>query len=536
MTQLKHIKNLGISLVFAAILIYVLILNPSTVGLVSAVVAIGLLLLIAFAFNKNQMVVQKFDMYILVTFFGYYAINYLNMIETFSANVFVGSMENYEAFQIILLIVSIILGLVFNAIGENRVTTIAKVIFKTIGVLLPPMGLSVFCWGGFSASNLEALLFIGVVCALIAFARGVRTGDATEIRRPMRIALWLGIFTVLISVFFPYYEIDSRYFISYFSSILLRWYIVLILSLILLSTIVIGIRQSNNKVDTDGLFLIGLLGLLWVAKAAVYFYFIFSWIAICVYLVLMIGFFNRFAKRKNNNSAEVSLYSSIGKNEFWWIIIAAVSIVAAVFFINKGYIFLALSLGIGAFVVSHIHKLVTGWVSEAVYWVSLLFAVAFSACMLAVQNGYSPVKIGIIAALFIFSAIVMVLLCHNNSIGKNKFKAGKIAMVLVFALLVVIPAYKGGSHIEMEIYDGDGSYDPAISFEAVADGKNNEIVGMRYVWSDSFMYDQGAMTVSSSNDEYMIIENRHLIVWTMDSNGIETRSDYWFAPDHLPHR
>lgn len=154
--------------------------------------------------------------------------------------------------------------------------------------------------------------------------------------------------------------------------------------------------------------------------------------------------------------------------------------------------------------------------------------------MISMQNGYSTKKITIMAVFFVFASIIMWMLNHKNRIGQNKFKMTKVAMIVTFAILVIIPAIKAGVHINVA-FEKDSTNIGALVIEhtglkitATADGKGNAIRKLNYVWSDSFTYDKGAIVTSDKTKILLKIESNHLIIWAEDRYGIVTRKDCWF--------
>jgi hypothetical protein len=532
MTQ-NQIKNLNISIFSVFIIGYALLLNFSLSGLVGAAIAVCCILFIALTYNKQQSIVEKIDLYILLSVLGILATQYNQLSNTFTTQLFKSSFNRNMALQISSLIAGLIIRSIFNNISKKRASVVAKIISKYMGLFFYICGLSIFFLVRIDHSVLTQYMLIFSLFGSIAFCRSSRTNDVKAIERLSNIAFLLAAISLVMFIFFPMFRLSEYNMTAFLNITVLPWYSVLGITLLLAAFLGIGFHYGNSRIDEDSIFLVGIIGLTWVVKASVYFYFSFHWIGICIYSLLFLGFTNRFIKREKSG-IRTFVHGFINNNEFYWIPYAAVGVVFSIVLINTGYIYFLLSLIIGLLIVLFAKQNFVGWVKDAVFWISLLLSIAGAACTFSLQSGFSMEKIKIIAALFIFTSIVMWMLNHKNYIGHNKFKATKIAMVVVFALLVLIPSLKAGANVDISFVKEGVKVGALIKeasnlkVSATAKGKDNSVKKLSYVWSDDFWYDVDEVTKTFRDEVVLRIENNHLIIWAEDSNGVITRKDFWF--------
>jgi len=204
-----------------------------------------------------------------------------------------------------------------------------------------------------------------------------------------------------------------------------------------------GLFYGKNILDEDTMFLTGIIGLAWVVKAATCFDFYASWLAICIYALLFFGFINRFTKRKKAGKL-VMLTSKLSESEFYWLLIAAASLVISVIMVYIGYLYVWLALVVCIpFVLFTNRMFKEKWVKDAVFWISLLIGIAVTACMVCFERGGMYIeRIRLISAMLGFGVVAMWMLNHRNRIGQNKFKVTKIAMAVAFSLIAIIAAFR----------------------------------------------------------------------------------------------
>lgn len=530
MTQ-NQIKNLGVSIFCVLVIGYALTLKYSLIGLAGAALASSGIILIALVYSKQQSIIEKIDLYILLSVLSVLVIQYDQLRHTFTMSLFTNSFD--RSWQIVALIVGTVIGKIFIDVSKKRSLAAAKTINKYIGLFFIVWGISIFFLGDISLSVLSLFISIFSFFGIISYCHSNLNGYPKDNKRLTYISFSLATISLVLSSFFPMFRLSEFNLNAFLSMTLFPWYSVLGITLFLASITGMGLYYGNNIIDEDLVFLVGIGGLVWVIKASIYFYFAFHWISICIYVLIFFGFINRFIKRKKAGE-HTALSVPLKNNEFYLIPIAAISVVFSIILINAGHIYFLLSLIFGLLVVLFVNKNATGWAKDAVFWGSLLLSISAAACMLSMQNGFSLKKITIIAALFVFTSIAMGMLNHNNLIGHNKFGTTKIAMVIVFALLVIIPAFKAGSNIDVA-FEKEGVNEGALMKEAsglkitaTADGKNDSIKKLSYVWSDVFRYEKESVVELDKTEATLKTENSHLILWAEDSNGVVTRKDCWF--------
>lgn len=556
MTQ-NQIKNLVVSIFCMIITGYALLINYSHIGLAVFAGTSGIIFLVAFVYGKRQSITEKIDIYALLVFAGVLAVSHIRFSDFFSAKLFLSAFADdlpkilsdaAVIIRVVILIAGFIAGAIFNSIGKSRNSAAAMVVNKYIGLFLRMLGITVFFLAGIDYELLTQYILIFAFFGMTAVCRYSRkvsplasltpSERVKEISRLSKISFLIALSVLLVRIFLPGFQItaDSMTynFTAYLNVVIFPWYSVLGISLLLIAFTGIGLRYGAYHIDEDSVFLAGLAGFVWVVKASVYFYFDFHWIAVGVYALILMGFINRFIKKKRDGK-RTTVNSPIKDNEFYLIPVAAVCTVASIFLIHIGYVYLWLSLAIGMLVVVYGSKNAAKWGKDVVFWESLLFAVAGAACMISLQNGFSAKKLIIIAAIFVFTGVIMYMMNHKNDIGQNKFKKIKTVIVLVYALLVIIPAYKGGSGAEVEIAGGSKAgalikEESDLIITASANGKNNSVEKFSYVWTDNFLYDKDSVIEMDDPSDVLQIKiaGRHLILWTEDYNGVISRKDCWF--------
>lgn len=527
-------KNLGVVGFFAAILVYALLLQYSVVALVASVVAILAMLLVAVVYKKDQRVIDKIDVYLFFTGMGILAMHFPQMREAYAPDLLSEHMEYVKAIQIVAPIAGIVIGLILRAVARRRKTLVAETLNLYLGMFAACIGLSVFCWRDpLHLPNVLLLVVLLTLFGTISFCRANWTDAVNALARPSRLALLSAFLSIAIPMVCPGFQLTQYNALAFLSCTVLPWYAVLISTLGLLTIVGMGVYYGKDLMDEDTIFLSGVVGLIWVVKAAAYFYFNFCWIAVLAYVLLFLRFTNRFEK-ENGYERKSFLGQALRDNEVFWVLLSAVCVVAAIYLVHIGYIYFLISLVVGAAAVQFLHKGVSGWGREAAFWITLLFCIALAACAFSLQNGFSEKKILFIVMLFLFSAAVMWMLNHKNFIGRNRFRAGKIAMTALFVLLVAIPAVKAGSAVTVTFENESANVGALLKEEtrllitAEADGNDNAVKSVKYVWTDSLFYDEDAVVEAEEPSLELEIESNHLILWVEDTYGVVTRKDCWF--------
>ena len=537
----NQIKNLSFSIFCTLVIGYAFILNFSQIGLAAMALAIGAIFVTALVYNKQQSIVEKIDLYAFFTFLGILLVHYDQIIRTFTMDFF-SSRVGHDTTARNISIGIIILGLIFNAIANKRVFVASLVINKYLGLFFAVFGMSIFFLARVDIELLTQFILIFSLFGLAAFCRFKRKApsepasqqeNAKSIKRLSRLSFCLAVISLILKVFCPAFHISQYNFRTFLNITVFPWYSVMGITLLLTTIVGIGLHYGQKVIDEDTIFLTGLVGFVWVVKASVFFWFDFHWMAICIYVLIFFGFTSRFVKR-TRQGRQTAVHVLLRDNEFYWLPIAAISTVISIFLINAGYIWFWFSLIIGVPWVIFAKEMAVKWIKEAIFWTTLLFCIASAAIAISLQNAYSLQKVIMIAGIFVFTSIAIWMLNHNNTIGQNKFKNTKIAIAIVFMVLVIIPALKAGSKITVEYEVNSAKVGSLVRengdlrIKTSADGKNNSIKKLSYVWSDKFWYEKDDVVEAARTEITTNIAGKHLIVWTEDAYGVVTKSDYWF--------
>lgn len=508
-------------------------MHYSPIGIAISTIAISVITLTAFVYNKDQFIVEKLDVYMLIIFLSAIALRYQELIQGFTSLLFAQKMNNITEIQVFSLIVGIVLYIVFRKISKNKQKLITKAILNTAGMFLCTLGMSVFFWGKFYLPNLTIICITFAFFISLSLCRTNRASVEKLLDRPQVIAFALAILSVILSVFFPNFRITDYKLSAFLSIKVFPWYMITLLVTVFGTIIGIGLHLNNERIDEDTIFLCGLIGLVLVVKAATCFYFQLSWVAICVYSILFISFANRFVMR-SASGAETYIHLWLPDNEMNWIMLTALGTIVSIWLIHTGYVYFWLSLLVGVPLILFLHHIATGWRKDAILWISILFCIAFSTVMISIQNGFTAKKIVLISAMFIFTSIVILMLSYKNQVGRNMFRGGKIAIVLCFAILSLIAACKAGTHAAIKLEPksaGSGSFitdNADLHIKITPDGKQNKVRNVRYVWTDTFLFDERDVSTTNKTSFTIPVENHHLILWAEDANGVVSRMDYWF--------
>ncbi|MCL1873373.1 MAG: hypothetical protein FWF85_04565 [Clostridiales bacterium] len=543
----SQIKNLGFSIFLGIILLYVALVNYSWIGLTGAAVFIASIFLISMLYAKNDGILAKLDLYILFMVLALVCSQFETLRGSFDPNI---SFSGNSMWRYMILLTGVPLGIIISNNSNSRhpdqieKTDQEKVITKYIGIFISIESLSFFLFNNATGSvfNIVIFAFFGFVkyCRMQLYSAKSASNSRCE-----WVAISLAAIVIIIKALFPAYPEPAVNLKGIFSVSVFPWYNVLAITLLLFAIAgaytYFGGREKNFP-NEDILFLSGLIGFVWVLKSVLYFYFDFYWLALLLYGFLFLAIMNRFITKRAGKKKPVQnrkFYQIIKENEPYLALIAAGAISLAVFMINRGYLAFCLSIFLSLITISLVHHNFSGWLKDAVYWQTVLLGIAVSGLLFTLQGGYSEKKIIIIAALFIFTSIIMGMMNHNNEIGSNKFKKTKIAITMIFGILILTAMLKSGAYIDASytnIKANAGAFfreDTTLTITTKAKGKNNQITELKYIWAKSFFFAEDEATYLDNQEAELPIKNHHLIIWATDSNGVTTRKDRWFykAPD-----
>lgn len=528
------IKNLGVSVLFSLLLIYELVLNYSLLGIAGAVLAIGVILLAALIYGKDLNVVEKLDIYIFVWLVSIPLIRHEQLVKAMMDNTDAVATVMENLGPVFALVIGAVLYFVLGMVSKKVKSLAAAVINKYVGKLSFAAGVFVFLHPDLKLHDMIVIVMIYSLFAIIDFCR---TGQKYAVglnKRPSLFAMLLAALYILMSVICPGFSITGSDLNIYLSTVVFPWYVVLFLSLILATIIGLGLYFGDRVVDVDTVFLTGVIGLIWVLKAAMSFYFLLSWMMICVYTLIMLGVVNHFVNHGDTQKQICLDPKQLFKNELSRLLAIAAAAVAAAYLIHTGYVLLCGAILLGVFMALFLRGFSSGWQGDAISWISILFGIGISMCAFAGQCAFSIKKVALIAIMFAVSAVAMWMVNYRNRVGRNKYRFGKPAMALMFALLALIVSARYRADISIktdEAYADNGYAQLGVSqVEIKADPteKGSVISNVKYIWTDSFIYSKDDICSIGGRNEILTVDGRHLIVWSEDSNGIITRADKWF--------
>lgn len=538
----SQIKNLGFSIFLGVVLLYVSLVNFSWIGLAGAAVFIASIFLMSLLYAKNDGIIAKLDLYILLTVLALVCSQFGALSGLFAFNI---SFAENALWRYMILLTGVPLGIIINHNSNSRhseqieKTKQVKVMTKYIGIFIALESISFFLFNNATALVINIVIFAGF--GLIKYCRiRLYSGQAISPSRCEWVAISLSLIVIVIKALFPEYPELAVNLKGVLSVSVFPWYNVLALTLILLSitgAYFFFARKVKKFPDEDILFLSGLIGFVWVLKSALYFYFDFFWLALLLYGFLFLAIMNRLLNKSSGRKTPTlnsKIFNIFQENESYLTFFTAGAVSLAVYMTNGGYIALALSILLSLIAISFIPHNFSGWLKDAVYWQTVLLGIAVSGGLFTLQGGYSEKKIIIIAALLIFTSIIMGMMNHNNQIGRNKFKRTKTVITVIFAILILTAMLKSGARIDIAYTNKEanaGAFfkeDTTITVTTKAKGKNNQITELKYIWAKSFFFEEKEAILLAGQEAELAIKNHHLIIWAKDSNGVITRKDRWF--------
>ena len=532
-----QIKNLGFSIFLGVAILYVLLFNFSWISLASGVICISFIFMFSLLSAKDDGIIIKLDLYTLFFFMALLSTQYEKLVSTFSYSSINYFVTANSTVRITTFTIASLAGLIMLGLSKKCKSYQGKTIVNYIGLFLMFESFTYFLFGSTKglAQNIAIFTFFGI----IKFCKHqyYDTSDKTSSRSEW-IAVLISIIMILLYTLFPEYRVTEINLKGFFSVNVFPWFNILGITLICASIggayMYFG-KKKNAFFDEDMLFLSGFIGFIWVFKTSLYFYIDYHWIAVCLYSCFFLAFISRFFNRRKKNKKSKNLsFTSIKDNESYLIIITAFAFSVAIYLTNIGYIAFWLSLLISTIAICFIQNNFHGWVKNAVFWQSIIVGISVSGGLFSLQNGYSEKKVIVISAIFVFTSFILWVLNHKNHIGNNKFKKTKIAIAIIFGILVFTAMGKAGTNIDVFYTNSranGGSFikeDTTISLNAKAKGKNNEIKELKYIWARSFFINEDDAILINETETELTLQNRHLVIWATDSNGVVTRTDRWF--------
>ena len=217
-------KNIGISVLFAFIFVYVLILNYSYIGIAIAFVSLGLILLAALVYRKDDCAVEKTDIYLLIGFVGITALHYQKLLGNVSSSVLsdsalhFGRTNLFANVQFYAFLIGVVLYIVFSKIAKNRESSAANIIFKFTALFILMLAVSVILKAYLYVKDILVFFAIMLVMGIIANARVIQNNEINDMRRPKWLAVIISLLYIAITVLVPSFKLSS-YSLNAFLSI-----------------------------------------------------------------------------------------------------------------------------------------------------------------------------------------------------------------------------------------------------------------------------------------------------------------------------
>ena len=521
-----QIKNLSFSILVTVIIAYCALTNYTLIGAVSAAVCAGAVFLIGLLYRKEDGIAQKIDFYALFIALSVLALNYTALLDTFSLwGLEVRVRRGMDSTSLGITAVAMVLAFIFTRAAPKKDKFIVRHIMKSLSLFFFVCGVSNILLG----VNTHVVKY-AVICAasgLISWCKACIDAKPRAHKSTVRIAFLFCAVLMTSALLCPSLSLTEIVLTAQISKFL-PWYIVL--SAPLAALIITGANcffsHKPAAIDADTVFLAGLAGMLWTTKSALYFRFDFFFIAIIIYTCVFCALFHRFTSRKPLEGVPMK------NNEAAWCLIGAAIIALAVYLTSRGYLYFCLTAVLGALAICFVHRRYSGWQSKGAFWQCVLAALSACSAAFSLSRAYAPNKLWIIAASLIFASAAMWMMNHRADIGRNGFLRTKIAVSAAYALLMCLIAAKSGVAITITpdefmsgtYYNSNGM----LSVTAQARDINSSLETLRYVWSDSHLYDEEDVREVSKNYFASEIEGKHLIVWASNTDGVETRAERWF--------
>lgn len=523
------VKNILVGVSAAALIVFSLVSNPfNLAGMIIAIVSIILLGLLLFLYRKEDDLTSKSDLYLLLLVTGITGGKFGVLMECF---------DHYALSDIS----GKIRGLGFLYLGiAIAATLISRKAFKKVALikrLIGTVGITftlAYTFGG--NLNVYDYFILGAIICFYLFTATMN--DIGKNNKTFGRSYWITLATMAVFIIrrmlFPAYEYSSDSLMGTLNFKILPFYF--LGSLILIAAAVIALdakADEGRRISNDSILFGGLASLAVVTKCSVFFHFYYSWIAILfgAFILLAIAFRHAACFNKTSWKFELKNWRS---NPFFFMIFVELGLALIVSQICYGHVYFAAALFISYFIITVIPNAFKGWRKDFVQSFAYTFSIALLACTRVITVGYSLKKILLIAAIFVFTVFILCFVDHNNEVGHNKYKIEKAIMIAIFALLMIIPIYKGGANVKIEADEKENlvcNYviEPtSLTVRTKADGKNNDVEAVKYVFSDNYTYDPSRVIEVDGDTFNVDITDSHLIVWVTDSNGMDTRRDFWF--------
>ncbi len=527
----NSIEKIILSIVAIAVVIRSLISNPFNLpGLILSCISIIGLIVLLFVYNPKGNITEKSDIYLLSIVLGVTGAQYGSLDLYYDDHALERVLDGINGVRIILIIGAIAVNVVINIFFRNRLLK------RLIGITALTASIAFAL-----SSNLNIYDYFVLGGIVFYFLFTATLGDIGVDMAILGRRYWLTLATILIflirRLMFPDYDFSDTSLLVSLNFEVLPYYVVA--GLLLIAAIVIGIETTatdDKKITPDMILLGGLASLVVVIKCSVYFHFYYSWLAIILGAMILIAVAIQQESYDSKGIKKKFEKQDWFKNPFFFMLFVMTLLSIIVIQMCYGHIYMVGALIIACLIVCFVPGAFAGWRKDLAQDASFVFSIALIACSLVLTVGFSAQKIILIIGIVLFTFVTLYFVDHNNHIGHNKFKTFRTITIVIFALLMIMPIFKGGSHIAIEPLDENRIFNNYIksstqlNVRATADGNTNSIESISYVWSDNYSYDSAQIVEIESDETTLDIVNSHLIIWALDTNGMKVRRDYWFEP------
>lgn len=530
MTQ-SSIKNILISIATVAIIARELFTHPfNVIGTIISVVSVIVIALVLFVWQPEVEFSAKSDIYLLFLVLGITGAQFGDLIGHYN-EIAISYLANNMNWWGLLFIG----GSVFVTLILSRPLKKVVLIKRLIGVVSITLSLA-FTLGG--NLNVYDYFILGAIISYYLFTATLNDIDSNS--KAFGRNYWITLITIAVflarRLLFPSFEYSENSLMATLNFKILPFYVLIVVIIIAVVLTAIDLFFSINRhITNDMILFCGIASLAVVAKCCVYFHFAASWLLIIIGVIVLIGAAIKHASNCKKKIVQKLDFDDFDNPLFYMLLVEGMlSFVASQ--ICYGHFYFVVVLGLVFFIIAFFPGLFTGWHEDFAKSFAYTFSFALLACSRVITVGYSLNKILLIVAIFLFATFSLFFVDHNNEVGHNDFKEMKAIMIFFYALLLIIPIYKGGSHVKIKAEnEGDivSNYvinPTTISISSTADGKANEVVSMRYVFCKNLIYDTADVVNVDGDTVTVELNDSHLIVWVLDTNGMETRKDFWFEP------
>lgn len=399
------------------------------------------------------------------------------------------------------------------------------------------------------------IVFVPLGAAL--YARAAQSPDTSRVRNTAFQGYAVAMIIAVPKTMFGQWNPLSMTWSAYIDK-LLTWPMLIVLFIVMLVWCVVTVHDlpmpgedgsagAGLSADMDCLVPVVFVGVLWTVKTTLAYPFQFALLVPAAYAIILLVVVPSFGKiasaprqqtiAKDDRSVGVlfrMVWCSIPVTVIMLLVpLALIAVAAAVY---RGYGLAVLAVVLGVAVCACVRPRVRTWGGDGLYWQLVFAAIAVTAWTIALQHADLKNKTVVIVAVFVVASAAMWMMNVHEEIGRNRFLVLKPVMAVVFALVMLLGAFRGAvpatvtfaneqSHNGSMLMSQDG-YQIKVGAKNAA-----KVKSMSYAWSDTFVVDKSKATkVDKKNFDGVdvTIAGGHLRVWVTSTDGVTTTLDRWF--------